>query len=195
MVIAGFLAACGGNDKKAEEVKTEEMKPLVSRNTDVFNQSFEKMLASYENLKNGLVEYDTVAVNAAALQLATAADSLALNEIKGDSTGAVKETAATYSQTISTSSKTLASEKELEKKKRQFQSISDAMYDLVRTVKYDKQKIYHQSCPMAFNDEEQAYWISISDEVINPYLGKKHPKYKDGMLHCGEVADSLNFVQ
>jgi hypothetical protein len=46
---------------------------------------------------------------------------------------------------------------------------------------------------MAFNDNEAAYWLSNSREVVNPYLGKKHPKYSSGMLHCGEVKDSLNY--
>ena len=45
---------------------------------------------------------------------------------------------------------------------------------------------------MAFGDEV-ANWISNSSEIMNPYLGKKHAKYKDGMLHCGEVTDSLAF--
>lgn len=71
--------------------------------------------------------------------------------------------------------------------------ISDAMYDLVRTVNFDRQIIYHQHCPMAFNDSEGAYWLSNSRAVINPYLGKKHPKYKAAMLACGEVTDSLDF--
>jgi hypothetical protein len=48
-----------------------------------------------------------------------------------------------------------------------------------------------QECPMAFNDTETANWISNSSEIINPYLGNNHPKYKAGMLHCGELKDSI----
>jgi Cu(I)/Ag(I) efflux system membrane fusion protein len=43
-------------------------------------------------------------------------------------------------------------EKDLEAKRKEFQMISEAMYDLTRTIRYDQQKIYHQYCPMAFND-------------------------------------------
>jgi hypothetical protein len=193
ITIVTFLAACGGNDKKAAENMNEQAKPLVSRNTETFNHSFSTILTSYDALKSALTDYDTTAANTAAGQLATATDSLKLQEIKGDSTGAIKETAASYTATISSAAKMLITETGLEKKKRQFQSISDALYDLIRTVKYDQQKIYRQHCPMAFNDEEEAYWISISNEVINPYLGKKHPKYKASMLSCGDVADSLDF--
>jgi hypothetical protein len=44
---------------------------------------------------------------------------------------------------------------------------------------------------MAFNENEPANWISNSQEIINPYLGKNHPKHKGTMLHCGEVKDSI----
>lgn len=193
LLIAGSLAACGGSDQQAKESTTTEAKPLVSVNTDAFNRSFSVILSAYDSLKDALADYDTAAANKAATQLKAATDSLPLKEIKGDSTGAIKETAASYISTVTSSAKTLITEAELEKKKRQFQAISDALYDLIRTVKYDKQKIYRQHCPMAFNDSEEAYWISVSDKVVNPYLGKKHPKYKATMLECGDIADSLDF--
>jgi hypothetical protein len=79
----------------------------------------------------------------------------------------------------------LAGEKSLDAKRKAFQMISDQMYDLVRTVRYDRQVVYHQYCPMAFNDEG-AYWLSNNSEIMNPYFGNK-------MLHCGEVRDSLDF--
>lgn len=193
IAIAALLIACGGNDQKAAENTDQEMKPLVSRNTGTFNRSFAAMLSCYDALKDAFTEYDTAGVDKAADRLAAASDSLPLQEIKDDSTGAVKETAASYMSSISTAAKTLVTESGLENKKRQFQSISDALFDLIRTVKYDQQKVYRQHCPMAFNDEEEAYWISVSDQVVNPYLGKKHPKYKATMLECGDVADSLDF--
>jgi hypothetical protein len=46
---------------------------------------------------------------------------------------------------------------------------------------------------MAFNDTEEAFWLSDKNRVVNPYLGSKHPKYKGSMLHCGDITDSLDF--
>jgi hypothetical protein len=46
---------------------------------------------------------------------------------------------------------------------------------------------------MAFKDSEEAYWLTNTNKIINPYLGKNHPKYKDKMVGCGEVVDSLDF--
>jgi len=180
--------------KEVSTVMSVKDKPLtISKNSDVFNESFEKMLNTYFLLKQAITDYDTAKANSAALELAVHADSLKVDEIKGDSTGAIKETAKMYAGTINGSAKGLAGETDLVKKKREFQMISDALYDLSRMVKYDRMKLFHQHCPMAFNDTEEAYWLSNSGEVVNPYLGSKHPKYKDKMLHCGDVTDSLDF--
>ena len=189
------LAFTGKKDGPAP-VATEKDKPLsISKNSNIFNDSFEKMLTTYFSLKQALTDYDTAKANAAARELAMNADSLKSDEIKGDSTGAIRETAKMYAGTISGSAKGLAGETDLVKKKREFQMLSEAMYDLSRTVKYDRMKLFHQHCPMAFNDTEEAYWLSNSNEVVNPYLGSKHPKYKDKMLHCGDITDSLDFTR
>jgi hypothetical protein len=192
-LVSSVLIACNSNDKSAAEAPVEEIKPLsVSKNSEAFNTSFDKMLNAYLVVKDALVEYDTAKANAASNQLTNLADSLNVEAIKGDSTGTIISTAKNYAGTIAGSAKALVGEQDLVKKKKEFQMISDALYDLVRIVKYDGQKLYHQHCPMAFGDEE-AYWISNSNEVVNPYLGKKHSKYKDAMLHCGDVTDSLDF--
>jgi hypothetical protein len=164
-----------------------------SKNSAVFNESFEKLLNSYFLLKEALADYDTARANGAALQLGGLADSLKTNEIKGDSTGDIRKTAADFAGTISGSAKGLRGETDLIKKKREFNMISEALYNLVRTVRYDRQKLYHQHCPMAFNDEEEAWWISNSNKIDNPYLGRKHPKYKATMEGCGDITDSLDF--
>ena len=40
-------------------------------------------------------------------------------------------------------------------------------------------QLYVQYCPMA-NDDKGATWVSMEEEIINPYFG-------DMMLHCGNV--------
>jgi hypothetical protein len=73
--------------------------------------------------------------------------------------------------------------------------LTDEVYTLVRTVRYDGETIYHIRCPMAFNDSEQAFWLSNTPKIMNPYLGEKHPVYKNKMVGCGEIDDSLNFAK
>jgi len=178
-------------DTAAETPKQQAL--TTSKNSDAFNGSFEKLLNGYFLLKEALADYDTVRANAAAAQLTGFADSLKTEEIKGDSTGDIRKTASDFAGTISGSAKGLRGETDLTKKKREFSMISEALYNLVRTVRYDRQKLYHQHCPMAFNDEEEAWWISNSNKIDNPYLGRKHPKYKAAMESCGDITDSLDF--
>jgi hypothetical protein len=196
LAIAAFAIDRLYFSKKAPVTAESKQAALsISKNSATFNTSFEQLLSTYNALKAALTDYDTSKANAAAGAMIMAADSLKTTEITGDSTGVIKQTAADFASSMSGSAKGIMGEADLVKKKRDFNLISDALYNLIRTVRYDRQKFYHQHCPMAFNDEEEAFWISSSNTIENPYLGKKHPKYKASMLHCGDVTDSLDFTK
>lgn len=85
----------------------------------------------------------------------------------------------------------MASAAGMEQKRRAFHTVSQNMYDLLRTVQYDAETVYLQECPMAFNDDETGNWLSNTADIRNPYLGLHHPRYKNGMLECGETKDSI----
>lgn len=83
-------------------------------------------------------------------------------------------------------------QKDITEMRRDFSSLTEAIFpSFFQAVRYEGDKLYIQRCPMAFNDVEPASWISRSSKIMNPYLGKKHPVYQAGMLHCGEVVDSI----
>lgn len=172
-------------DKGANSADSKQQPLSASQNTDVFNQSFTQLFNAYNDLKNALVASDATKASAAALVLRTAADSLKVNEIKGDSTGSIKETAASFSSNIAGSAQGLAAEKDIKGQRKEFEQIADAMWNLTRTVRYTGQKLYWQFCPMAF-DNKGAYWISYEREIRNPYFGNE-------MLNCGSVEDSLDY--
>lgn len=180
LVVYSFLG-------KKSEPKEEHQQPLaVGKKTDGFNQSFNLMLDSYYKLKDALVESDTVKANKAAADLGILADSLNVNDIKGDSTAdVIRETADNFAGTISGSARGLAGEKDIEAKRKEFQMISDVLWSLTRTVRYDGGKVYYQHCPMAF-DNQGAYWLSNTAEIRNPYFGHK-------MLTCGSIEDSIDY--
>ena len=177
-----LLTACGGEDKKAEDIKKDE--PIAqSKNSETFNNKFTGFLNNYYGLRDAFLQSsDTMAATRATL-LAASADSLDLTQIKADSS--ILEMAKQYAASVSAEAKALAGEKDIEAKRKSFQMISDNMYDLVRTVHFDRQIVYHQFCPMAFNDAG-GYWLSQTSDIKNPYFGKK-------MLTCGEVKDSIDF--
>jgi hypothetical protein len=173
---------------KDETPESDPTQPVaLKKNSDAFTGSFDTLLNSYYSLKESLVMEDTAKVNAAAASLISHAEGLALNELKGDTTGLIAETAKTFTGTMATSGDALRKEADLEAKRKEFEIISDAMWSLVRTVKYDGSQVYYQFCPMAFNDKG-AYWLSNSKEIRNPYFG-------DEMLTCGSTQDSLNLQQ
>jgi Protein of unknown function (DUF3347) len=64
-----------------------------------------------------------------------------------------------------------------------FDTLSSAIFGLLKNVRAKNANVYREYCPMAFN-EKGAFWLSNETEIKNPYFGKK-------MLECGEVTDSL----
>jgi len=179
---------------KKDRVTTEKVEPApltVTDKSDAFNSAIAHLLGNYYELKDALVDWDTAKVNRSAAKLKLLADSLPLAQLKADST--IVLMADNYAATISGEAAGIVGEYEITEKRRSFYTLSESLYELLRTVRYDGEVVYHQHCPMAFNDTEEAFWLSDKNRVVNPYLGSKHPKYKGGMLHCGDITDSLDF--
>ena len=64
-----------------------------------------------------------------------------------------------------------------------FESLSKEIYEVVKASKAST-TLYKQYCPMAF-DNKGAFWLSTSEEVLNPYFGDK-------MLRCGSVQETIS---
>lgn len=182
---AAFLFTFCGSGKK-EENEAEKPSPInVSRLSAPFAESFTHLLDAYYELSDALTNADTVKANAAAQSLLLNADNLKISDIQGDTTGTIKETAQVFSGTISGSATALMGEAGIEEKRREFNMITDALWNLTRTVRYDVDKMYYQFCPAAL-DNSGGYWISKSRQSANPYLGNA----ENG---CGEVTDSVDY--
>ncbi len=183
MLLIVFVS-CGSGDKKANEANKGPVALSKSVSSSAFNQSFGKLLDNYYTLKDNFVaEKDSANLNKSARVLMVSVDSLQLKELKADSN--LVSTAQTYTLGISSELKGLVGETTIENKRKSFQMVGDELYDLIRTVQYDQAVIYHDFCPMAFNDQG-ANWLSNSPEIRNPYIPKK-------MISCGEIKDSIDF--
>jgi hypothetical protein len=86
----------------------------------------------------------------------------------------------------------IASSADLDEKRKSFHKLSLNIFSFLRDMQYDNNKLYLQKCTMAFDDTGTGLWISKVEEINNPYLGKHHPRYKAGMLHCGENEEALD---
>jgi hypothetical protein len=177
-----MLVACSSDDEKKPEPAPQA--PLTqSQNSEAFNKGFDKLLTSYYSLQAAFVKEDTMAIATNAKALKLAADSLPVNLIKADSS--IIDVAKTDAQNISDEIKGLLGEKDLENKRKSFETTTNHLAELIKVVKYDKSVVYLIHCPMAFNNKG-ADWLSKTDEVVNPYLPKDMP-------NCGEVKDSIDY--
>lgn len=191
IIVAGLLVYRLLSDKKNQQGPPPDQALKISKNSTGFDSAFSGMMNEYFAVRDALVDWDTAKADQAAARLATKADSLPVRLLKADSS--IVETAKSLAASIDGEAKGFVGETGISGRRRSFDMLTGELYDLVRTVQYDGDKIYHIRCPMAFGDSAEGFWLSISPAIINPYLGKKHPTYGAKMLGCGEVTDSLDF--
>jgi hypothetical protein len=191
LLLAGFAVywfKFRTTDASPKEPKQEAIK--TSRHSAAFNSGFDNLLNHYFAIKDAFVEGDSVKAKSAAQSFLAAADSLKIDELKTDS-AAVYESVVMQLSDVKTNAASLLKQPNITEMRRDFWGVSESIYPLLKSVHYEGNTLYWQNCPMAFGDDKGANWISNTEEVVNPYLGKKHPEFKATMLHCGEVKDSI----
>ncbi len=163
----------------------------VKKHSEAFNTSVNTVVNDYLSVKDAFVDADTGVVKSTVRAFIAALDAIDTSELKKD-TAMVFETAKASIADVRSNAASLLNQIDITEMRRDFSSMTDMMYPaFFKAINYEGPKLYLQNCPMAFNDTEPANWISNSDKVVNPYLGKNHPKYKAGMLHCGSVMDTI----
>lgn len=182
-LLGSLLAGCGG-DASTSSTKPSGTSATVSAASPA-SSGGKALLSAYLGMRDALVEGDTLALDAGAASLRRIADSLSR-----DSLFARQETALPLGNILAESDGLLG-DNGLDAKRRAFGMVGEAVRDFLIKSGYDAGKVYVQTCPMAFNDSEAASWLSDSREILNPYMGRRHSKYGAGMLHCGELTDSL----
>jgi Cu(I)/Ag(I) efflux system membrane fusion protein len=171
--------------KKEEAPISANPQPLyLQAGNDAFTTRMNRVVQQYLVLKDAFVQGDTAGIANSGKALVTQIDSLALQQLQADSN--LVNLATTLQAQASSACNNLLTAKGEEARLRSFQTCSDLIFDLLRTVQYKGAKLYQQYCPMAF-DNTGANWLSVEKEIMNPYFGSK-------MLHCGEVKDSISFV-
>jgi hypothetical protein len=193
LLVAGLLVYKLMSDKNPEPRPPKDEALRIGKNTSVFNAAFSGLMSKYFSMKDALVNWDTTAADQAAYAVMADADSLPMKQLKADTS--IILTAESLAASISGEAKGFSGETGIEARRRSFNMLTDELYNLIRTVRYDGETIYHIRCPMAFNNSDEGFWLSNTSAISNPYLGNKHPVYKNKMVGCGEVVDSLDFVK
>lgn len=184
------IMICACNNQSATENETP--KNFTSKNTDSFNIAFDSVLLNYDSLRNAFINWDTVAADKYAALLQMALINVPYEQLKEEDAGIKSNTIA---QNAADALQSLMTIDSINNKRRFFYTASEGLYHLIKATGYDKAVIYHKKCPMAFNDDQEAKWLSTVKTIDNPYLGKYHPKYKNAMLECGSVEDTINNMQ
>lgn len=178
--------------KSGETVEQSAVSTVVSKHSEAFNLSVEKFMTPYYAMIEGFVNWDTAIVKKESASFKAALDSFKVDELKTDSV--LYEDAGRIWNTVKAETAAITEDNDLAEQRGSLNILSQALYDLLKKINYDKEKVYFQECPMAFNDEQKGNWLSQQSAIRNPYLGTLHPKYHSGMLKCGSTKDSVNFV-
>ena len=179
------------NKKKNSDDQPKQAAIVLKKHSDEFNKSTDSVVNAYLDIKNAFVNADTAGAKAAAKNFIQLLDRLPIDELKKD-TATIFETVQGNISDIKSNATSLIQQTDITEMRKDFSMVTEMMYpSFFTTINYEGPKLYLANCPMAFSDSISANWISNSAEIVNPYLGKNHPTYKAGMLHCGEIKDSV----
>ncbi len=193
VILAGFsLYWFVLRTKDTKREKAPKTAPIaLNTHSDTFNLKVDAVIDAYMKMKNAFVEADGELAKQYAITFSEAVAQIPFEELSADS-GSIRASAEAIANDLKANAASIITQTDITEMRKDFSSLSDQMYPgFVKMINYEGSTLYVQSCPMAFDDDIAANWLSKEAEVVNPYLGKKHPKYKAGMLNCGDVKDSV----
>jgi len=132
-------------------------------------------LKPYLELKDALVASDNAVGATKARDVLATWERLAINPQNDDEL----EMWNTMKTAVLNGARRTANSTDLEKRRADFEILSDALIALIDRYGVTGTTLYKQYCPMAF-DDKGSYWISSERQIRNPYFGSM-------MLACGEV--------
>lgn len=138
----------------------------------------EAILNDYFNLKDALVGDDNDKAKELGNTLAQSLKSFDASNYSDNETSELNdiiEDATEHAEHIS--------ESDMAHQREHFKILSKDVTDMVG-ITGTEMKIYEQFCPM-YNNNEGGAWLSMNEEIRNPYFGDK-------MLKCGKVQREIN---
>lgn len=189
LAIAGYYWYTSSNKQRGgNETKPEPF--ALKKHSESFNGAVAAAMNAYFDMTDAFVEADTAKVKEHNRRFLQLLDSIQMDELKKD-TAHIYDIAVNSLEGIKSNAVSLLNMTDIQEMRKDFSMVSENLYPFFRIINYEGDNMYWQNCPMAFDDDKEANWISKTKEVFNPYLGKKHPKYRATMLHCGMVKDTI----
>lgn len=164
-----FLGSCGERKGKQQTETSMERSadtlskgPTASASISFQDESGGNIFADYQKIRMALTNDDSNKAKAAAENLA---DHFAENQQE------------TNSMVLA-----MASTDDIKAQRQLFSELTEKLEPVLK-ASLSGGTIYKQFCPMAF-DGKGGYWLSVSEEIRNPYFGEK-------MLKCGTVKETI----
>jgi Cu(I)/Ag(I) efflux system membrane fusion protein len=129
----------------------------------------------YLSLKDALVEDDFQKAKKAVSGLENSVKNLEVSEFDSTAEAALKS----YKTNLKKQLEIMNAASEISALRSEFDEFSLVMIRMAQSFRPYSDKLYIQRCPMA-NQDRGADWLSLSEEIRNPYYGSM-------MLKCGEV--------
>jgi hypothetical protein len=169
-------AASGKNSSTADDSKGSNEPGITASSS---NASIKEIVQHYLHVKNALADDNGAeAANGAKAIMASIdkTDQAAFTEEQKKVYTDVKDDLKEQAEHTSQNATNIHHQRE------HFIAMSQDVYDLVKAFG-TSQTLYQDHCPMA-NDNKGANWVSETEEISNPYMGKKMPK-------CGKVNEVI----
>jgi len=186
----GFVAIKFLMQKKGGDNGPKQQALPIKQHTDIFNTSVANALGAYFDMKAAFVEADTGKAKEACRRMLVLVDSIKLDELRKDTSG-IFSTDSLMLENVRANAQSLLTQTNITEMRKDFSMVNENLYPFLKGINYKGPDMYWQNCPMAFGEGKEANWISNTKEIVNPYLGKNDPEFKGGMLHCGEIKDSI----
>ncbi len=192
VILAAFSTYWYMLKTKQPPTKNAKVAPItLKKHSDVFNNTINSVVTNYLGIKDAFTEDNIALVKQKTNDFIASLGNIDTAELKKDK-ALVFETVVTSILDIRSNAESLYKQTDITEMRKDFSNLTDMMYPtFFKAISYEGPKLYLENCPMAFNDDQPGNWISNSEKIVNPYLGKNHPKYKGAMINCGEIKDSI----
>ncbi|MDY2585977.1 efflux RND transporter periplasmic adaptor subunit [Winogradskyella aquimaris] len=167
-----------GSGEKMNSTNHSEMNKRIEV-PNKFQSQLKEVFDGYILLKDALVDDNSEEAQTAAKRIS---QNLAKVNMKLLSDEEAHNHWMTIQKEVKNSANAIENNSDIAAQRRHFKHLSAHMISAVQLFGVN-QKVFSEYCPMADNNKG-AYWLSLEEEIRNPYYG-------EAMLKCGEVREAI----
>lgn len=162
-----------------KEAQSDITPDYTEETPDEFKKQLDVLANAYLDLKDAFVNTDPNSAAEQTDKIINAVEGVDMTLVKGDGHMYWME----QMSAIKTHTEKIKGSTDVEQQRKQFEFVSDAMIRSIEAFGTIGNTYYVQFCPMA-NNNQGADWISVQENIQNPYFGDK-------MMKCGSVKRTL----